>query len=569
MWALIRAFFLKGGTLEEGIKLFAKTNKGITKSDGQKLINIFEDVKKNTATVTDLRKFKDKKGIKSIPVNEQFTKTQAQDFQTFGKEVIEDLNAPIKPDLEVVSKLSKKERILKIDDELEKLSTGEGKYSTMSRNDRDNLMIKLQDESSTLQDKTLFKDSSEAIAKIKAENKAAAKRLRDKKIKSKEPVGLFANEEEFAEDLYSSTQNFIKNDPQFNLELAKTFQRPGVKTYGWTTTGDKSKLLSPPQRQKKLDRLKEIMHHEEYQHQFGESLLDEDGVSILIEDLFRIEKASGGLAREKFGRGYLVGGAKSLGKKYKGSTLQALLENPRLLGAELGHDGIASILSLFGFSEGGRARVGYAGGKKVDLDRRMILKGLGALAALPVVGKFFKLAKPLAKTRDIRIKFKQDADFSYEGPESGWEGGSWLNLDFVPLTKKGTKILDDLAKNKKIEKSIDGKETYYGVANSEDGLMAVEDIKKMKGDMEIETTVSDKVKNSLKGEYETTKIYSGKDIDSKTILKESADDLVTDPIYANPEFTDEFTEEIINIISPKKVTKAEGGIADLLEGNNV
>ena len=48
MWALIRAFFLKGGTLEEGIKLFAKTNKGITKSDGQKLINIFQDVKKHS-----------------------------------------------------------------------------------------------------------------------------------------------------------------------------------------------------------------------------------------------------------------------------------------------------------------------------------------------------------------------------------------------------------------------------------------------------------------------------------------------------------------------------------------
>ena len=218
------------------------------------------------------------------------------------------------------------------------------------------------------------------------------------------------------------------------------------------------------------------------------------------------------------------------------------------------------------FASGGMARVGYAGGKKVDLDRRMILKGMGALAALPVVGKFFKLAKPLAKTRDIRIKFKQDADFSYEGPESGWEGGSWLNLDFVPLTKKGTKILDDLAKNKKIEKSIDGKETYYGVANSEDGLMAVEDIKKMKGDMEIETTVSDKVKNSLKGEYETTKIYSGKDIDSKTILKESADDLVTDPIYANPVFTDEFTEEIINTINPV-VKKASGGIAGQLHLN--
>jgi len=78
--------------------------------------------------------------------------------------------------------------------------------------------------------------------------------------------------------------------------------------------------------------------------------------------------ASGGMAREKFGGGYLAGGAKFLGKKYKGSTLQALLENPKLLGAELGHDGIASILSLFGFSEGGRARVGFGLGKLVLKD---------------------------------------------------------------------------------------------------------------------------------------------------------------------------------------------------------
>ena len=63
----------------------------------------------------------------------------------------------------------------------------------------------------------------------------------------------FASAKEFEEDLYSSTQNFIKNNPQFNLELAKTFQKPGVKTYGWTPSGDKSKLLSPQQRQKKLD----------------------------------------------------------------------------------------------------------------------------------------------------------------------------------------------------------------------------------------------------------------------------------------------------------------------------
>ena len=45
-----------------------------------------------------------------------------------------------------------KQRILKIDDELDNLSTKEGKYGNMNRNDRDDLMIKLQDESSTLQE---------------------------------------------------------------------------------------------------------------------------------------------------------------------------------------------------------------------------------------------------------------------------------------------------------------------------------------------------------------------------------------------------------------------------------
>ena len=50
--------------------------------------------------------------------------------------------------------------------------------------------------------------------------------------------------------------------------------------------------------------------------------------------------------------------------------------------------------------------------------------------------------------------------------------------------------------------------------------MAVEDIKKMKGNMELETSVHDKVKGSVKGEYDTTKVYSGKDIDSKKILRE-------------------------------------------------
>ncbi len=80
------------------------------------------------------------------------------------------------------------------------------------------------------------------------------------------------------------------------------------------------------------------------------------------------KKASGGRA------GFFVGGMggiRSLGKKYRGSTLQSLLENPKLVGAELGHDGIMELMNLLPglFAEGGRA--GFFGG---GMGRRGFLK---------------------------------------------------------------------------------------------------------------------------------------------------------------------------------------------------
>ena len=46
-------------------------------------------------------------------------------------------------------------------------------------------------------------------------------------------------------------------------------------------------------------------------------------------------------------------------------------------------------------------RIGFSEGKGPKMSRRTFLKGLGALAALPVVGKFFKFAKPAAKVADL------------------------------------------------------------------------------------------------------------------------------------------------------------------------
>ena len=62
--------------------------------------------------------------------------------------------------------------------------------------------------------------------------------------------------------------------------------------------------------------------------------------------------------------GYLAGGARELGKKYKGSTLDLLMSNPKISSAILGEEGITEILNLFSkmglFADGGRA--GYMGG---------------------------------------------------------------------------------------------------------------------------------------------------------------------------------------------------------------
>ena len=80
---------------------------------------------------------------------------------------------------------------------------------------------------------------------------------------------IYASQKEFDDDLYSITQNLIKNDPAFNIEIAKDFFNPGAKTYGWTPTGDKSKLLNIDQRQTVLNRIRDVLKNEEYMERFG------------------------------------------------------------------------------------------------------------------------------------------------------------------------------------------------------------------------------------------------------------------------------------------------------------
>ena len=143
---------MRGASLEDGIKAFTKANKGITKSDGQKLIDIFQDVQKNTGKVIE-----------------------------FPKDRITPFYKP-RPGEGVANT---KQRIFQIDDELEKISAGEGKYAKMSRDERENLIIKLQDESSMLQ-------KTPSVAEGK-----------------------------FNDEFRSFKLNIAKNNPEFNQDLAK------------------------------------------------------------------------------------------------------------------------------------------------------------------------------------------------------------------------------------------------------------------------------------------------------------------------------------------------------------
>ena len=81
--------------------------------------------------------------------------------------------------------------------------------------------------------------------------------------------GLYASQKEFDEDLYSITQNLIQNETAFNLAIAEHYLKPGSKNYAPFPDEKPGKLLTIDQRQKVLDRIRDVLKHDEYQQQFG------------------------------------------------------------------------------------------------------------------------------------------------------------------------------------------------------------------------------------------------------------------------------------------------------------
>ena len=116
-------------------------------------------------------------------------------------------------------------------------------------------------------------------------------------------------------------------------------------------------------------------------------------------------------------------------RNMKGTKFHDAVYKPRELEAAGG--GIAGMLGEPTYADGGRT--GFKKGTKFDPKRRTVLKGIAALATVPIIGKYFKWAKPLAKSSKVltQVPIKQTADMP-----------AW----FKPLVNKVIKEGDDVTK---------------------------------------------------------------------------------------------------------------------------
>jgi hypothetical protein len=187
------------------------------------------------------------------------------------------------------------------------------------------------------------------------------------------------------------------------------------------------------------------------------------------------------------------------------------------------------ILKSVGAYQGG-GRAGYKNGKGPKMSRRGFLKIMGGLAALPVVGKFFKFAKPAAKVADLTSVPIKNADGM----------PSW----FKPLVNRVIKEGDDVTKKfatKEREivhvKKLDDGDDVYLHQDLDTGSIRVEYQGKGsfgEGPIQLEYKP---------GEVIPTKKGSVKEKDSFTA---SEDDYYAQTTSPDGDFDIEFTENIVN-----------------------
>jgi len=319
--------------------------------------------------------------------------------------------------------------------------------------------------------------------------------------------GKFLTEDEFARELESDTANFIQNSPGFNLQLIPELKKPGAKAYNPFPDKQGDRFLTDDQRQRVLSRLERIMKNEEYQMRFADNFADlmkeGDDVIEFAPDLFKIDppkKADGGLA---------------------------------------------------GFA--GDQRFGF---KKGGMSRRDFMKIIGGLAALPVVGKFFKAAEPVAKvatkaTEGVKIGLDKFMMLVDKIKRSGRPAPGRRTQDLQEVTlyrgKDGSEyeLTEDLATGDlTVTKDRPGG-AYYG-------------------DNAFETIDDRTIMEYKKGQPDV-------DPDSRTAFT-TADEYEEGRAIANrdgefddiDEVDDRVVEEILEEIKPSKIKRAGGGLAYML-----
>ena len=193
----------------------------------------------------------------------------------------------------------------------------------------------------------------------------------------------------------------------------------------------------------------------------------------------------------------------------------------------------------------------------------------GMFAALKALGITGLAGKSAAKTADFRVKMFGDLDVADNFTDLGNEPTAVTSLStyIQPLTEKGKKIMEKFVsqnknkpKNQKANFEID-KDGEYVFSDGENALTAIEDIKKYSDNFELETPVKVPSKPGA-SKYDTkieNKIFRPGENYADDVAMENYS-LSYAPNYYGPlEYVDEFAEDIINTVLPKRAKKSSGG----------
>ena len=277
-----------------------------------------------------------------------------------GKVIKADFGKPFKEEIgsvdNIINDITRMEPIAAMK-EVNKVLGKKGKYKNLSKQDSEKI----------------FKDTDDWINQRDPDDLYDYKNKRP--FRSEGTKSLFATDKEFADELRSLRLNIIRNDPQFNLEIAERYKLPGGKTYAPYPDKEPGKILSPTQRQKMLDEIKGVMKNDEYRSQFGEDFNFEE----IKDEMFRIKKAQGGrtglsylLAEDTNERvPYAEGNGvydEEVAKKKFGERVRQLMDE----GYDFG-EAVKEAMKEEGFASGGR--VPFAMG------RRAFLKLMGSVGA--------------------------------------------------------------------------------------------------------------------------------------------------------------------------------------------